>query len=446
MATKTKGKTKKKSSRSNEIEIFMPFNDRDIIFFVGRPTKDAVEKAYSFTKKNKLRLGLIHDKKQDVSPLKDALDLFDMIISCNFLSRTSIIEAIKPYNEYIKALVSRSDANIKYFAKVIPHVPFVRTPSTESLKWANDKVEMRKHLKAYNKKITPAFMMVSDSKVTTLKKIEEKVTLPVVLKPADMAASAFVTVAYHKDELKKAIDKILKKTAKKYKEMKADRDPEVLVEAFMEGDMYSIDAHVSSRGKIYFCPPVYIKTGFQIGFDDFFGYMQMTPTRLKKKSIEEAQRVVKEAVHALGLRSITVHIELIKTEDLWRVIEVNPRIGGFRDTLYELSYGINLTENDIRVRIPKPVKIPTRARGYAAVLKVFAKNEGVIRSILGIKRVKELKSLKSFTQNMKVGDKAKYAKNGGKSVANIIFFNKNRSALLADIRRTEQLLKIKTGK
>ena len=60
--------------------------------------------------------------------------------------------------------------------------------------------------------------------------------------------------------------------------------------------------------------------------------------------------------------------------------------------------------------------------------------------------MQKLKSHQSTAQNLFPGDKCKFAKNGGKSVCNIIFFNKNRSDLLADIRRAEKMLVIDVKK
>ncbi|OHA62698.1 MAG: hypothetical protein A3E07_00240 [Candidatus Wildermuthbacteria bacterium RIFCSPHIGHO2_12_FULL_45_9] len=47
--------------------------------------------------------------------------------------------------------------------------------------------------------------------------------------------------------------------------------------------------------------------------------------------------------------------------------------------------------------------------------------------------------------NLKIGDRAIYAKHGGKSVFDIILFNKDRAKLLADIRRLEQMISIETA-
>jgi hypothetical protein len=81
-------------------------------------------------------------------------------------------------------------------------------------------------------------------------------------------------------------------------------------------------------------------------------------------------------------------------------------------------------------------------KGYTAALKIFAKKEGKIKSIKGLKKIKENKSILSIKQNKSIGKRCKFAKNGGNSIFNIILHNKNRSELLADIRRVEQDLKI----
>ncbi|MCK5027917.1 MAG: hypothetical protein KAS07_05855, partial [Candidatus Pacebacteria bacterium] len=193
-----------------------------------------------------------------------------------------------------------------------------------------------------------------------------------------------------------------------------------------------------------FCPPVAVKTGKTIGFDDFFGYQQMTPSLLNKESIEQVESVVKKAVCALGLRSTTAHAEMLKTEKGWKVVEVGPRIGGFRDQMYKKSFGINHTMNDILTRIPGKINIPKKVLGHSASLKFFAKQEGILTKLGGIKKIQELKSFFSININKKLGDRCYFAKNGGKSVFNIMMFNKNRSDLLADIRRLEQMTEIET--
>jgi biotin carboxylase len=420
---------------------------KNIILIVGSLTDSVVKTLKDFKKNHKgqYRLAILKSNTRNTPETEVELATFDVILKCNFNSRKSIVKALKPYENDFVGVSCRAESKIPLFAKVIPHVPFLRTPTSESLEWSTNKLEMRRRLSAYDPKITPAFTVVSDTQKRTLKTIEETVGFPLVIKPTGLAQSLLVTICYHQDELEKSLRKVFRKITTLYKTSGGRGEPEVLVEQFMDGEMYSVDAYVDSRGMVYFCPMVHIKTGRAIGFDDFFGYQQLTPTLLSKKSIIDAQEVSEKAIRALGLRSSTAHIELYKTEKGWKIIELGPRIGGFRDTMYKLSYDIDHTANDLYIRIPKRPLLPRKALGTSATLKVFAKKEGVITSIKGVKKLSELKSFYHISINKKVGDRAIFAKNGGKSIFNITFFNKSRSKVLADIRRLEESVIIETS-
>jgi len=397
-----------------------------------------MNKKYGF----KFKYILITDKNPTLKE-KETTTLFHYHLVVNFSSEKSITEALAPFDDSLLAITCRSEAEIPHFKKLLPHLPYLRTPTPDSLDWSTNKIKMRKRFRLYDKKITPNFLVVEDSRKATLKEIEKKINFPLVIKPSGLAQSLLVSVCYHQEELEKNLRQIFRKMGRLHKE-RGNHNPEVLVESFIEGDMYSVDAYVNSRGKVYFCPMVGVTTGKQIGFDDFFAYRTITPTSLNKNSIKDAEEVSTKAIHALGLRSVTAHVEILKTEKGWKVVEVGPRVGGFRQKMYELSFGIDHTANDILIRIPKVPKLSRRTKGYTLVFKIFAKKEGKITNLTGIKKVQLLKSFNHITVNKKVGDKAIFAKNGGKSICNITLFNKDRSKLLADARRLEQMIKIET--
>ena len=336
-------------------------NKKDIVLLVGVPTKSAAENVVEFQDawKSKLRFFLITDKEAVSDEDRIIHDFFDKVLVVNFSSDQSIQKALLPYSENFLAVTCRAESHIPKFKNLISHVPYLKTPTPASLGWSVDKLEMRRRFRAYDSKITPKYMYVKDAKKSTIRDIEQKVGFPLVVKPTGLAVSLLVNIAYHSEELEKNLRKVFRKMKALSKGYK-DKEPRVLVEQFMEGTMYSIDAYVNSRGVVYFCPMVSVKTGKEAGFDDFFGYQQMTPVKLKKSSIEDAQDVAKKSVHALGLRSTTAHIELMRTEHGWKVIEVGPRIGGFRHNMYDLSYGIDHTANDILIRIPRKPKIPKK--------------------------------------------------------------------------------------
>ncbi|MFN3692646.1 MAG: acetyl-CoA carboxylase biotin carboxylase subunit family protein [Candidatus Paceibacteria bacterium] len=415
---------------------------KNIIAFVMSPHESSVTSLREYEKKNKtqFRLMLIWDINY---PLPQNLERYDVVVQMDFSKSIRISEALLPYQDELLAITCRSEANIARFAKVIPFVPYLRTPTTESLIWATDKYEMRKRFRLFDQKITPKFTRVKDVSKSERTRVIAKVGFPMIIKPTNLAASLFVSICYHEDELEKALKTCFKKLEKAYAHDKRIEQPKVIAEQYMEGDMYSIDSYVNSRGAVYHLPLVRVKTGKDIGHQDFYGYLQMTPTILKGETVKRAEAVTETAIHALGLRSTTVHTELMKIDNVWKVIEVGPRMGGARDKLYHLSCGIDHPLNDVFIRIPKKPKIPKRCVGNAAFMKWFLPKEGIITEMKGIKKIEQLESFYKIEVNKKIGDKATFARHGGRSIFNLYMHNADRGKLLADIRRVEQMVKIK---
>jgi len=390
----------------------------------------------------KYRIMVIRDSRY---PVPDSIKGYDILIQCDFTKPWKIAEALLPYQDELAAITCTGDANVVRFTKIIPHVPYLRTPSTESLLWATDKYEMRKRLRLFDAKNTPIFTRVKENSKKERTRVTDKVGFPMVIKPTNLAASLFVTICYHEEDLEKALRTSFRKIKKAYENDQRLEEPKIIAEEYMEGDMYSIDSYVDSRGTVYHCPLVRVKTGRDIGHDDFYNYLQTTPSALKKTTIQKAEHVAETAIHALGLRSTTAHIELMKIDDDWKIIEVGPRCGGFRDTLHMLSCDIDHSLNDIFIRIPKKPLIPKKCKGYAALMKYFAAKEGTIIETKGIKKIEELESFQSIVVNKKAGDRSVFARNGGRSIFNAVLYNDDRSKLLADIRRIEQTVSVKVG-
>jgi hypothetical protein len=135
----------------------------------------------------------------------------------------------------------------------------------------------------------------------------------------------------------------------------------------------------------------------------------------------------------------------MKIEDEWKVVEGAARMGGFRHVLHELSCDINHTLNDVLVRIPKKPIIPKKCKGYACAIKGYVKKEGIIKEMKGLKKIEQLESFHEVRTFKKVGERAAFAKNGGRAVFHLFLYNKERSKLLADIRRVEKLVSITTA-
>jgi hypothetical protein len=161
--------------------------------------------------------------------------------------------------------------------------------------------------------------------------------------------------------------------------------------------------------------------------------------------VERAREAASAGIHALRLRNTTAHVELMKIDDDWKIIEIGARIGGFRDKLHRLSCDIDHSLNDVLIRLPKTPVIPKKCKGFAATLKWYPKQEGRLTRLKGIKKIQELSSFVDLILEKKLGDYCRFARNGGKAVFKVTLYNKERSKLLADIRRVEKLIDIQVS-
>ena len=374
-------------------------------------------------------------------------DYYKQII-IDFKDSEEIKETLETLGKQLIAVVNRGERNIPLFQKIVPHLPErLLVPSVESLTKATEKTAMRKAFWKYDKSITPKFEILTEISDKEIARINKRLEFPVIVKPSGLAQAVLVQAAHYPAELKEILLRMQKYMKKSYTEMKGRGTPTILIEEIMDGDLYSIEAFVDDIGNVSFCPFIKYTTSGQKGFDDFFSYEQTTPATISKESAQKAKAIAIKGLNAIGLRNSIAHIELIRSkEGVWKIVEIGPRMGGFRSMMYKKSFGINLDIQDIKIHLGKPITIPRKKKGYTSVIKFFAKEEGIITKIIGIKKAQQLPSFEGIVQGLKKGDKARFAKNGGTYVFHITLFNTNKAQFIEDKRKLEKMVLIETTK
>jgi len=295
---------------------------KNIIIIIGDFREGTLQEITAYNKENKTNLELVvladryRMKRLESLKKRQENDAFE-IVSVNFKSSVRIKKALEPLKERVFSLTTQYESFIDEYKKVIPHLPFLPAPTLTSLDWASDKVLMREMLEAQNPSLVPHFYVVKDATIDTLEKIQKKVGYPVIVKPAGLAGSRLVSICYHEEELQHVLRKTFRKLTKLYKEQNGRGTPQILIEQAIEGVMYSVDGYIDSVGKVYTCPPVHIKTGKEIGFDDFFGYRQMTPTQLNDTNAADARQTSIAAVRSLCPVSTTYSAALFSNDNGW---------------------------------------------------------------------------------------------------------------------------------
>jgi len=424
----------------------MPKN-KNIILFLGSAYNSNLDEVRNFEKSQgrKFRTAILTSHKINLNEKppkqKGMEERFDFVLRCDTRDIKNIAETIKPIKDEVLIVFCYFESWMPLYTRLVKLLPGVNMPTVKALKICNSKFEMRKKFIKLYPEITPQFMLVKN--LDDYKIIAKKIKFPCITKPLNLTKSRLVIKSDNLEELKSNLKNTFQKIKSVYKKVHSESEPLVLAEEYLEGDLYSIDAYVNSKGKIYFTPIVKVVTGKDIGINDFFNYYRLTPAGLNLNEEKKAQLVAKKAIKATGPTSVTLHIELMRIKNnSWKIIELQTRPGGYRNEMLKLSYGIKHYENDFLNRMDKKPIIPKKLKSYTAVFEIFPEREGKIVSIRGIEKMKKLKSFVRYEQAKNIGEPCGFSRDGYIYVLQVVLNNENKKIFYRDLERTREIVKI----
>ncbi len=211
----------------------------------------------------------------------------------------------------------------------------------------------------------------------------ERVGLPCVVKPVDLAGSRGVIRADTVDGLAAAIgrvDALLRRPGV----CAVEGEPPLLVEKFIPGPEIAIEALLRD-GEL--CVLAIFDKPDPLDGPFFADTLYVTPSRHHPAVLDDAVAVTTRAVAAIGLRNGPVHAELRLTPSGAVFLEVAARsIGGRCSsalTLVDGSMEMSLEEAILRQACGLPLGRPRLAPGGAGVLMLEVPAAGILRTVSG---------------------------------------------------------------
>jgi len=420
--------------------------DRDTILTINTVEPALVEAVKTLSRKmgrDLKGLSLVHTGYAGFAGRpKDGSGLFEEVI-CDFDNPDELQQALKPYASRLLAVTCRYEDAMHRLRQVVPFVPYVNTPSETSLLWSTEKPLMRDRLSNYDKKLTPLYQYMEESDLPKLKELVKGFAYPLIVKPSDLQDALLVTECDTEQQLKDCLVHTFKVIQDVYARKHRNVKPSVLVEEMMQGEMYSTDAYVMPDGEVFCLPIVKVITAHSLGLPGFYSYRHIVPTGLPQSEIDGAFAASTASIKALNLRSTTTHIELFRTPQGWKIIEVGARIGGYREPLYREAYGIQHFYNDLAVRVGIKPTMPGKPISHAAGINIYADEEGEIISIEGLEQARQLDSVVYLSLHAKAGNIALFANNGGQLIVDGILSNQDAGQLEKDVVKVRELINIK---
>ncbi|HET9721567.1 MAG TPA: ATP-grasp domain-containing protein [Candidatus Saccharimonadales bacterium] len=313
----------------------------------------------------------------------------------------------------------------------------------EVARQSTDKVLMRQKLSATAVCVNPAFTEVKDR--SQLEEFATSHEFPLVLKPASLIKSLLVTKSNDLSELEQNYTAISRAIEPIYSQYAPGKAPKIILEEFLQGTQHSVAAFADRRGEVKSANEIAdIVTAAEAGFEDTFLYSRSLPSRLSRPAQVKVIETATSAMKSLGLRSCPAHVEIMLTPKGPMVIEIAARIGGYRQRMYQLASGIDLSSAVLDTALGAKIDLESRKNEACAVVELFPKKIGAFQIIRGENRLRRLESLHYFSVKNQPGDKVGKSSAGFKAVAVIILHNPQPDRLKRDLEYINKNVEVVT--
>lgn len=206
---------------------------------------------------------------------------------------------------------------------------------------------------------------------------------PLVLKPVDLASSAYVRLIRNPDDLKDAFE-ALEAFPQNFRGQ--DRDCTYLLEEYMEGKEVSVEA-VTFQGETHIIgvtekkltgDPYFVETG------------HMFPADISQEEETVLKEYTRAALKAAGYDYGVSHTEVKITGTGPKIVEINPRTaGGYIAEAVEMVCGVNLLECFVSLALGQTPQIRKKETGTVSACVRFLTPErgGTIERIEGAETI-----------------------------------------------------------
>lgn len=203
---------------------------------------------------------------------------------------------------------------------------------TENYELFRNKKLQRELMLSYNPKITVNYLE-KDILDIDFDEIKNQFWLPFILKPKDWQESSWVAKIKNEEEF----DSYVKENSFR---------KQILVEEFIDWELYSVDYFVDENWTITENKPVKVPLAIDIWIDDFFNLSRIISLDIEKEiDLNKLRSFVNDNVKSTKIRNTFVHHEF-KLTSRWelKTIELNWRVGWYRLEMYNLAYWYNLLD------------------------------------------------------------------------------------------------------
>jgi len=278
------------------------------------------------------------------------------------MNKTGDRAQLKALKDTIKAVTCTQENDIQLYIETLHNLERISDSQKNLYRKLIDKSAFKTELLTISANLTPKTQIVSAG--------FEPDSFPLVIKPLGFSGSKYVEIISSKKELDVYFSKNGSITS----------TTQCIAEEFLVGPQYSLNVYVDKQGKTTFCPLTRVIPAFELGHTDTYSAIQYTTNELTAQEMTRLATIINLIVQHFQVQSCTLHFDLIKNTDTFKVIEVGMRIGGLREELFSRSSEFSHISNDVLNRLGITVTTPPLKR-YVSMIQKGAHEPGHLEEI-----------------------------------------------------------------
>lgn len=281
------------------------------------------------------------------------------------------IEKLNKSGKNIKGIFSFIDPYV-YMAARLSEKFCSNIVSTKAIHHMENKILTRHVLKDLPISLNYLIYKPTESLSSFFKK-NNKINFPLIVKSPKSTGSKDVLLVKNKDQLILSIQSLLKKLP----------NEEILLEEYIDGPQYLVEILVQN-GKVHIIAIIEQEITL---FERFIvtGYSLLG--QVDKRLYNSLFNAVNSVIQAFNMKNGACHLELRRIKDVWKLIEINPRIsGGAMNDIIEIGHGINLVQETIKLMLGNKPSLNKKHHKYVYAHYLTVKSMGKLIRVTGKNR------------------------------------------------------------
>lgn len=342
----------------------------DTIVFIETNKSGSSREAIKAAEKLNFFTVLLTNKKKFIEERSIFPDVHQMTFTDinDYDNIITTIEKLEKSGKNIKGIFSFIDPFVAVAARLSEKF-CSNIVSTQAIYQMEDKVLTRNVLK--NLPISLNYLIYKPTEsLSSFIEQTKKMEFPLIVKSPKSTGSKDVLLVKDKDQLISSMQSLLKKLP----------NEEILLEEYVDGPQYLVEVLVRNE-KVHIIAIIEQEITL---FERFIvtGYSLLG--QVNKKLYTSLFNAINSIIQAFNMKNGACHLELRRINDIWKLIEINPRIsGGAMNDMIEVGHGINLVQETIQLMLGNKPLLNKKHYKYVYTHYLTVKSKGKLIQVTG---------------------------------------------------------------